>query len=60
VNSAYIAIGAALIAVGAATLARGRKADPATAKGARTPGVIMLLAGVIFIAIGAIARSTAG
>ena len=51
---ALIVIGAALIALGAATLARGQRLDPATAGEARTPSVMMLLAGATFIAAGAI------
>jgi hypothetical protein len=51
---AIIIVGAALIAAGAATLARREKADPATANSTRTPGVVMILAGTVFIATGAI------
>lgn len=55
-NGAYIAIGAAFIAIGAAAAARGRKAEDETkAKNARLSGMLMILAGAIFMATGVIA-----
>jgi predicted transporter len=56
VNGAYIAIGAAFIAIGAAMGARSKKAaDELQAKNAKTSGILMMLAGVIFMATGVIA-----
>ena len=55
-NGAYIAIGAAFIAIGAAIGARSKKAaDELHAKNAKTSGILMMLAGVIFMATGVIA-----
>ena len=55
-NGAYIAIGAAFIAIGAAMGARSKKAaDGIQARNARTSGMLMMLAGVIFMATGVIA-----
>ena len=55
-NGAYIAIGAAFIAIGAAMGPRSKKAaDELRAKNARVSGVLMMLAGVIFMATGVIA-----
>jgi len=56
VNGAYIAIGAAFIAIGAAMGARSKKAaDELHTKNAKTSGILMMLAGVIFMATGVIA-----
>jgi hypothetical protein len=56
VNGAYIAIGAAFIAIGAAMGARSKKAtDQLQANNAKTSGILMMLAGVIFMAIGVVA-----
>ena len=55
-NAAYIAIGAAFIAIGAAMGARSKKAeDSLQAKNAKMSGILMMLAGVIFMATGVIA-----
>ena len=55
-NTAYIAIGAALIAIGAAMSARSKKAgDELRAKNAKVSGILMALAGAIIIATGAVA-----
>ena len=57
-NAAYIAIGCAFIAIGAASIARGRTAaDETKAKNARISGMLMILAGAIFAATGAVVRS---
>ena len=57
-NAAYIAIGCAFIAIGGAAMARGRrKPDELAAKNARVSGILMVLAGAIFAATGALARS---
>jgi len=54
-NAAYIAIGAVFIAIGAASIARGKKAEEATAaKNARLSGILLMLAGAIFMATGVI------
>jgi hypothetical protein len=58
VNAAYIAIGCAFIAIGAASIARSKKAaEPTVAKNRRTSGILLMLAGVIVMATGAIAGS---
>jgi len=55
-NGAYIAIGAAFIAIGAASISRSKTADdPTIAKNRRTSGILMILAGAIFMATGVIA-----
>ena len=55
-NGAYIAIGCAFIAIGAASLAAARNAeDEVKAKNSRTSGLLMMLAGAIFAATGALA-----
>ena len=55
-NGAYIGIGAAFIAIGSASIARSRTAnDPTVAKNRRTSGMLMILAGAIFMATGVIA-----
>ena len=55
-NGAYIAIGCAFIVIGAGAAARGRKAeDPTAAKNGRLAGMLMILAGAIFAATGALA-----
>lgn len=55
-NGAYIAIGAALIAIGAAMGAHSRKAaGELQARNAKVSGVLMMLAGAIFMATGVIA-----
>ena len=54
-NGAYIAIGAAFIAIGAASIARGKKAQEATvAKNARLSGILLMLAGLIFMGTGVV------
>jgi hypothetical protein len=56
VNAAYLAIGAAFIAIGAGSAARGRKAEDETkAKNAKLSGMLMILAGTIFMATGVVA-----
>lgn len=55
-NAAYIAIGCAFIAIGGASLAGGRKADDKLkARNANLSGMLMVLAGAIFAATGAVA-----
>ena len=55
-NGAYIAIGCAFVAIGAAMAARGRKAgDELKARNARLSAMLMILAGAIFAATGALA-----
>lgn len=55
-NAAYIAIGCAFFAIGAVAIARGGKAgDAAKAKNAKVSGALMMLAGAIFAATGALA-----
>ena len=55
-NAAYIAIGAAFIAIGAAMGARAKKSEDATqAKNAKMSGILMMLAGLIFMATGVVA-----
>jgi drug/metabolite transporter (DMT)-like permease len=55
-NPAYVAIGAALIAIGGALMSRGRAAaDGTPEKNYRTAGMLMMLAGAIFLATGVIA-----
>ena len=55
-NAAYIGIGAAFIAIGSASIARAKKAqDETVAKNRRTSGILMMLAGAIFMATGVIA-----
>lgn len=55
-NGAYIGIGAAFIAIGSASIARAKKAqDETVAKNRRTSGILMMLAGAIFMATGVIA-----
>ena len=55
-NGAYIAIGAAFVAIGAAMGARAKKVEgEVQAKNARTSGILMILAGVVFMATGVIA-----
>jgi len=50
-NAAYIAIGAVFVILGAGSLAASKKAeDEAKAKNARLSGILMMLAGVIFMA----------
>jgi len=50
-NAAYIAIGGGLVAVGAAMIAAGKKSgDPVKAKNGRLSGILMMAAGVIFMA----------
>ncbi|MDP8994119.1 MAG: hypothetical protein M3N07_03910 [Pseudomonadota bacterium] len=54
-NAAYFAIGAALAAISVVFFARaGRTAEPAKARGARLVGALFVLAGLFFIAAGAI------
>jgi drug/metabolite transporter (DMT)-like permease len=56
VNPAYIAIGAALVAIGGALMSRGRAAaDGTPEKNYRIAGMLMMLAGAIFLATGALA-----
>lgn len=58
-NGAYVAIGAAFVAIGSASIARGKKAgDEAQAKNAKTSGMLMILAGGIFMATGIIAGNS--
>jgi hypothetical protein len=58
VNAAYLAIGCAFIAIGSASIARSKKAaDTTVAKNRRTSGILLMLAGVIFMATGAVAGS---
>ena len=55
-NGVYIGIGAVFIAIGSASIARSRKAGEAiTARNRRTSGILMMVAGVIFMATGVIA-----
>ena len=55
-NAAYIAIGAAFIAIGAAMGARSKKLEgELQAKNAKTSGILMMLAGAIFMVTGVIA-----
>ena len=55
-NGAFIAIGGAFIAIGATSLATAKKAeDEVKAKNSRTSGMLMMLAGTIFAATGALA-----
>ena len=55
-NAAYIGIGAAFIAIGSASIARAKKAqDETVAKNAKTSGILMMLAGAIFMVTGVIA-----
>ncbi len=55
-NAAYIAIGAAFVAIGVGSLAASKKAEEETkAKNARLSGILMMIAGGIFMATGAIA-----
>jgi len=50
-NAAYIAIGAVFVILGAGSLAASKKAEDETkAKNARLSGILMMLAGVIFMA----------
>jgi hypothetical protein len=50
-NAAYIAIGAVFVVIGSGSLAASRKAkDETKAKNARLSGILMMLAGVIFMA----------
>lgn len=57
-NLAYIAIGCSFFAIGAVAMARSRKAgDPVKAKNAKLSGALMILAGAIFAATGALAGS---
>jgi hypothetical protein len=57
-NAAYVAIGAAFVAIGSASLARGRQAEDETkAKNAKMSGILMMLAGGIFMATGLAAGS---
>ena len=52
-NAAYIAIGCAFIAIGAGALGQAKKAEDATkAKNAKTSGMLMILAGLIFAVTG--------
>ena len=52
-NAAYVAIGCAFIAIGGAALGRAKKAaDETAAKNAKTSGMLMMLAGAIFLATG--------
>jgi hypothetical protein len=57
-NAAYIAIGAAFVAIGGGSLAASRKAEnEAKAKNARLSGILMLIAGIIFMATAVVAGS---
>lgn len=50
-NAAYIAIGAVFVVIGGGSLAASRKAEDETkAKNAKLSGILMMLAGVIFMA----------
>lgn len=52
-NAAYIAIGAAFVAIGGASLAGSKTAgDETQAKNAKSSGMLMILAGGIFMATG--------
>ena len=49
-SAAYIAIGAAFVVIGGGSLAASKKAtDEAKARNARLSGILMLIAGVIFM-----------
>ena len=55
-NAAYVAVGAAFIASGAGSLAASKKAEEETkAKNAKLSGLLMILAGVIFMATAVVA-----
>jgi hypothetical protein len=55
-NAAYVAIGAAFVALGGASIARSRKAeDGMKAKNSKVGGILMMVAGGIFMATGALA-----
>ena len=57
-NGAYVAIGAAFVAIGGASIARGRKAEDAIrAKNAKLSGILMMVAGAIFMATGVLVGS---
>ena len=57
-NAAYIAIGALFVVLGAGSLAASRKAEEETkAKNAKLSGMLMMLAGVIFMATAVVAGS---
>ena len=55
-NAAYVAIGAAFVALGGASIAKSRKdEDGMKAKNSKIAGMLMMLAGGIFMATGALA-----
>ena len=57
-NGAYVAIGADFVAIGSASLERAKSAeDELKAKNAKTSGILMMLAGGIFMATGLVAGS---
>ena len=57
-NAAYIAIGALFVILGAGSFAASRKAEGETkAKNAKLSGMLMMLAGVIFMATAVVAGS---
>ncbi|MCL6699150.1 hypothetical protein LZ496_10210 [Sphingomonas sp. NSE70-1] len=55
-NASYVAIGAAFVAIGAGSLAASKKAEDETkAKNSKLAGILMMVAGGIFMATGAAA-----
>ena len=55
-NVAYMGVGGAFIGIGGASFAQSRKAEDETkAKNSRIAGILMMLAGFIFMATGALA-----
>lgn len=57
-NAAYVAIGGALVAIGAAALARSRTSEDATrGKNKRVAGILLTLAGAIFMGTGVVVGS---
>ena len=55
-NATYVAIGAAFVAIGSASIASSRKAeDGLKAKNSKVGGILMMVAGGIFMATGALA-----
>ena len=56
-NPAFFAIGCAFVAIGAASLGRAKKAEDETArKNAKLSGMLMMLAGAMFMVSGVIAK----
>ena len=55
-NAAYVAIGAVFVALGAASIAKARKGEEGMkAQNSKIAGMLMMLAGGIFMATGALA-----